>query len=119
MKRPAKKAQRAPGKRLLMVESAQESLAPSGEPGSDMQLLRRLVPFARPHAWLFVGALVTMPLAALAALVQPLMVKGAIEATLVSRSADALMMVVFAFAAAITVESVSYTHLTLPTKRIV
>ena len=107
MKRPAKKAQRAPGKRLLMVESAQESLAPSGEPGSDMQLLRRLVPFARPHAWLFVGALVTMPLAALAALVQPLMVKGAIEATLVSRSADALMVVVFAFAAAITVEFIT------------
>ncbi len=100
-------AARKRNQRLLMVESAQESLTPSSESGTDLQLLRKLVPFARPHAWLFVGALATMPLAALAALVQPLMVKGAIEATLVSRSSDALMTVVFAFTAAITVEFIT------------
>ncbi|MCA9576427.1 MAG: ABC transporter ATP-binding protein [Sandaracinaceae bacterium] len=86
-----------------MVASAQESLAPTGGEG-DVQLLRKLVPYARPHAVLFIAALVTMPLAALASLVQPLMVKGAIEATLVARSDDALQMVVLGFAAAITIE---------------
>lgn len=98
-----KKSPGVKGPRLLMVASAQESLAPTGEAG-DLQLLKRLVPYARPHVWLFVAALVTMPLAALASLVQPLMIKGAIEATLVSQSMDALMAVVFSFAAAITVE---------------
>ena len=43
---------------------------------------------------LFAAALLTMPLAALATLVQPLMIKGAIEATLVAQSADALMAVI-------------------------
>ena len=98
-----KKSTRVKGPRLLMVASAQESLAPTGEAG-DLQLLKKLVPYARPHVWLFVAALVTMPLAALASLVQPLMIKGAIEATLVSQSMDALMTVVVSFAAAITVE---------------
>ena len=50
-------AARKRNQRLLMVESAQESLTPSSESGTDLQLLRKLVPFARPHAWLFVGAL--------------------------------------------------------------
>ena len=54
------KTKRQPGPRLLMVDSAQESMAPKSEAG-DLQLLKKLVPYARPHLRLFVLALITMP----------------------------------------------------------
>lgn len=99
-----------------MSDKARESrrpvasqLAPPEEPPrtdaqADLTMLRRLIPYARPHALLFGAALITMPLAMGAALVQPLLIKAAIDAALVTESREALMSTVWLFALAITVE---------------
>ncbi|MBX3270025.1 MAG: ABC transporter ATP-binding protein [Sandaracinaceae bacterium] len=83
-------------------------LAPPEEvsepPPTDLGMLRRLVPYARPHVLLFGLALGMMPLAMAASLVQPLLIKDAIDSALVTRSADALTSTVWWFLAAITVE---------------
>ena len=91
---------------ILLVDAAQEALHPSEQP-SDLRLLARLGPFARPHVRLFVMAFLTMPVAALATLVQPQIVKRAIDVTLVDQSASALGLVIASFAGAIVVEFVA------------
>ncbi len=65
----------------------------------DWRLLQRMAPFARPHAKLLIAALLMMPLTSLASLLQPYLLKLAIDAALVERSADALLTVVGLFAA--------------------
>jgi ATP-binding cassette, subfamily B, multidrug efflux pump len=70
----------------------------------DLALLRRLGPFARPHAGLLIAMLALMPVATLGALLQPYLLKRAIDATLVERSGDVLLMVVGWFAGAIALE---------------
>lgn len=93
-------------------ETAPAQLAPPEEKvtapaGADFSMLRRLVPYARPHWLLFGGALGMMPVAMTAGLIQPLLIKGAIDAALVSHSRDALMTVVYLFAVAIVAEFVA------------
>lgn len=70
----------------------------------DLVLLRRLLPFARPSAWLFVATLLLVPVVTGASLVQPLLIRETIQASLVERSSMALGRVVMFFAIAITVE---------------
>jgi ATP-binding cassette, subfamily B, multidrug efflux pump len=70
----------------------------------DLALLRRLGPFAKPHMALLVVALVLLPASTLGALLQPFLLKKAIDATLISRSAEVLLTVVAWFAGAIVLE---------------
>ncbi len=74
---------------------------------TDLGMLRRLVPYARPHALLFGLAFGLMPVAMVASLVQPILIRDAIDSALVTRSTDALSMTVWLFLVAITVEFVA------------
>ena len=73
----------------------------------DVALLRRLWPFAAPHKLLFAVTLLFVPVVAGASLLQPLLLREAINAALVERSASALGRVVTFFAIAIGVEFVA------------
>ena len=64
----------------------------------DWKLLQRLTPFMRKHRALLGAALLMMPLTSLATLLQPYLLKLAIDATLIERSADALLTIVGLFA---------------------
>lgn len=70
----------------------------------DLVLLRRLWPFARPYARLFILTLCLVPIVTAASLSQPLLMRATIQASLVERSSSALGRVVVLFAIAITVE---------------
>ncbi len=92
-------------------EKGRAQLAPPEEAvrhdmSADMSLLGRLLPFvAGRDAVLFVLSLaVLMPLAAAGSLVQPLLIKRAVDAALVTHSRDALAGTVWLFAIAIGVE---------------
>ncbi len=74
---------------------------------ADLTMLRRLIPYARPHWLLFAVALVTMPFAMAAALFQPLLIKQAIDSALITHSRDALTDTVWLFIVAITAEFVA------------
>jgi ATP-binding cassette subfamily B protein len=73
----------------------------------DWRLLKRMYPWVRPHALLLGGALLLMPVASLVSLAQPYLIKLAIDATLVERSAAALREVVVLFVAALLAEFVT------------
>ena len=92
------------GQRLL-VPGTQE--ATRGMSGLDGAMLRRLLPSLRPHGRLFAGAFVLMPLAAAAGLLQPYLLKEAIDATVLERSESGLMRVVAFYAVAIALEFVT------------
>ena len=70
----------------------------------DLALLRRLLPFVKPHKGLFGVAMVLMPLSSLTGLVQPLLLKKGIDAAVVERSGAALRQVVSFFALALAAE---------------
>ena len=72
----------------------------------DLALLRRLLPYAKPHKWLFVGAMVLMPLSSLMGLLQPYLLKRGIDAAVVEESAGELRKVVLFFALALAAEFV-------------
>ncbi|MEO0324672.1 MAG: ABC transporter ATP-binding protein [Myxococcota bacterium] len=92
------------GKRLLVPATQEQTRSAAG---LDLAMLRRLLPSLRPHLRLFVGALLLMPLAAAAGLLQPYLLKEAIDATVVERSETALMRVVTFYAVAIALEFVA------------
>ena len=69
-----------------LLINAHEEAAP--EERRDLALLARLAPFMKPYAWLFVGALTLMPVASIAGLLQPLLIKKAIDATIVRDHAE-------------------------------
>lgn len=73
----------------------------------DWRLLQRLFPFVKPHRLLLGTALLMMPLTSLASLLQPYLLKLAIDAALVDRSMDALLRVVGFFAATLVGEFLS------------
>ena len=73
----------------------------------DLALLRRLVPFMKPQRWLFLGAVVLMPLAAIAGLFQPLLVKEAVDGAVLEGEGLPIEQVVVLFAVAIAVEFVT------------
>ena len=72
----------------------------------DLTLLQRLLPYAKPHKWLFVGAMVLMPLSSLMGLLQPYLLKRGIDAAVVEESAGELRKVVLFFALALAAEFV-------------
>lgn len=100
---PAVHPERAPQSPLMAEAYYDEPTAR----GYDLALLRRLGPFVRPHALLFGVALVMLPVAAGASLVQPYLLKLAVDAALVERSSEALGRVVTFFALAIAFEFVA------------
>jgi len=77
------------------------------EDDQDMRLLGRLLPFLKPHAMLLTFAFLLLPLTAVASLVQPYLVKLAIDAALVERSTSALLTVVIYFAISLVGEFVT------------
>jgi ATP-binding cassette subfamily B protein len=79
----------------------------AGERTYDAALLRRLLPFARPSVWLFVAAGLLVPLTSLAGLVQPLLLRAAVNAVIVDRSAEQLAHVAGLFGIAIAFEFVT------------
>jgi ATP-binding cassette subfamily B protein len=72
----------------------------------DVSLLRRLLPFVKPHAGLFTASLLLMPLAAIGGLLQPYLLKRAIDAMLADDAAG-LRFVVIAFAGVLAFEFVT------------
>jgi ATP-binding cassette subfamily B protein len=72
----------------------------------DVSLLRRLLPFVKPHAGLFTASLLLMPLAAIGGLLQPYLLKRAIDAMLADDAAG-LRAVVIAFAGVLAFEFVT------------
>ncbi len=75
--------------------------------GTDWGLFRRMLPFAKRHKLLFGLALLFMPVASLASVAQPYLVKMAIDAALVEESAGALQSVVWMYAAVVVCEFVA------------
>lgn len=88
-----------------LLDPARREGAP--EPTYDTWLLRRLLPFLRPHSVLLVGSLALMPVSAALGLVQPYLVKRAIDAMIVTRDGAALLDVVGYFAIALVAEFVA------------
>ena len=76
---------RAPKNGFLLVDAQREVAA---DDAVDTELVRRLLPYVKPHARLFVVAFLLMPVAAFAGLVQPMLVKRAVDAVVVDKSAE-------------------------------
>jgi ATP-binding cassette subfamily B multidrug efflux pump len=81
--------------------------AGSDERTYDLALLRRLIPYGLPHKALFVVALLFIPLSTGAGLIQPLLIRGAIDAAIIEHSADALARVATYFGIAVAVDFVA------------
>jgi ATP-binding cassette subfamily B multidrug efflux pump len=73
----------------------------------DLKLLARLLPWARPHALLFAITFLLVPVTALAGLVQPLLIRSAIDAAILERSAAVLAQVTAWFAVAVLIDFVA------------
>lgn len=89
--------------RARLLTSAQ---AEQAERHYDLALLKRLLPYAKPHKWLFIAAMILMPLSSLMGLVQPYLLKRGIDSVVVEKSEGALMQVVYLFAGALAAEFV-------------
>jgi len=87
----------------LLVEANAEQVSDGTR---DVSLLRRLLPFVKPHAGLFTASLLLMPLAAIGGLLQPYLLKRAIDAMLADDAAG-LRAVVIAFAGVLAFEFVT------------
>ncbi len=87
----------------LLVEANAEQVS---DVARDVSLLRRLLPFVKPHAGLFTASLLLMPLAAIGGLLQPYLLKRAIDAMLADDAAG-LRAVVIAFAGVLAFEFVT------------
>lgn len=72
--------------------------------GTDWGLFRRMLPFARRHVGLFSVALILMPIASLASVAQPYLVKKAIDAALVDESQAELFTVIWLYGAVLVCE---------------
>ena len=68
---------------------------------TDLALLRRLWPYLKPDAWAFGVALMLTPLAALLSLVQPYVLKRAIDDHVVPGISEGLMTVALIYLAAV------------------
>ena len=96
---------RPPNKPLLLVDAMRED--PSEAPRYDMALLKQLYPYVRKEGALVLASMLLMPLAAAAALMQPKLMKDAIDAALLTGSQGQLMTVVQLFGAAVLVEFIA------------
>ena len=93
------------GSHTERVRSPLES--PAGDRHQDLALLGRLWPFARRHALFFALSLGLVPVTALAGLVQPVLIREAIDAAIVDRSAARLGEVTLFFGAAVLADFVA------------
>jgi ATP-binding cassette subfamily B multidrug efflux pump len=73
----------------------------------DWEMLRALLPFARPHWFLYLVAFGLMPLGALCAVVQPRLLQQAVDSVGPGRSADTLTLITLQFAAVIVLRFVA------------
>jgi len=73
----------------------------------DLRLLGRLLPYMRAHGRLFVAALFLIPITSLSQLYQPYLLKRAIDAAVVDRSATLLGQVVGVFSLIVLLEFVT------------
>lgn len=91
-----------------MQSARRARLAPPEEKGAgatpDLGLFVRLAPYAAPDAWAFALALLTVFVAAGASLVQPLLLRDAVNAVLVARDAAALVDVVWLYVLSIAID---------------
>ena len=71
------------------------------EAGNDWRLLPRIVPFLKPDLWKFLIALAVTPITAGLALVQPYLVKVAIDEHIVTGELEGLNLVTWAFLASV------------------
>ena len=85
----------------LLAAFHEEQQAP---PKLDTELLKRLLPYTRPHAALFIAALALMPVAAVASLFLPLLVKRAIDAAVAQQSSSILVTITGLFFLAVSIE---------------
>jgi ATP-binding cassette subfamily B protein len=92
-RRPATRAER------LLAEFHEEHA--TATPKLDRQMLRDLLPYARPHLGLYAVSLLLMPVGAVAMLLQPRLIEQAVNAVGVGLADDALREVVWQFAAVI------------------
>ncbi len=110
MNRPLSAPKTAPPKDdrqkpYLLVDALRED---AGDGATyDVSLLRRLFPYLRSQLPLVVASLVLMPIAAFASLVQPRLIKDAIDAAILGGDAAGLGSVVRMFALAVAVEFVT------------
>ncbi len=105
LRTPATEPPKAARKGFLIVDALREDA--SKEASYDTALLARLMPYLRPHATLIAASMVLMPVAALASLFQPRLIKSAIDAAILEGSVGALATVVQLFALAVAVEFVA------------
>src|SRR5690606_14958370 len=96
---------RRPGVRAREARIAPPEEAPSRDVETDLSLLKKLLPYARPPALLFLGALVMMPIASGATLFQPLLKKRALDSAL-GATTEPLLSVVGLYLLAIGIEFV-------------
>ncbi len=73
----------------------------------DLKLLSRLLPWARPHAFLFIISFLLVPISALSGLVQPLLIRQAINAAILVRSAEVLRGVTLYFGLAVFIDFIA------------
>lgn len=85
-----------------MVQAFHEEVV--GETHQELRLLLRLVPFVGPQMPTLIFALVMLPVTAAASLLQPYLLKEAIDAAVVDRSIDLLLDVVSMFALTVVAE---------------
>jgi ATP-binding cassette subfamily B protein len=100
--RPAAVPGARPEARIARVRPPLEAAAEERQ--YDLTLLARLLPYARPHLPLLLVALVLVPVTALASLVQPILIRDAIDAALMPHSISDLSRIAALFAVAIGVE---------------
>jgi ATP-binding cassette subfamily B multidrug efflux pump len=73
----------------------------------DWEMLRALLPYARPHWFLYMVAFGLMPLGALCAVVQPRLLQQAVDSVGPGRNADTLTLVTLEFGAVIVLRFVA------------
>jgi len=97
---PAPGARKERAARLLAAFHEEQQ----AQPVLDTELLKRLLPYTRPHATLFIAALALMPIAAVASLFLPLLVKRAIDAAVAHESSSILVGITGLFFLAVSIE---------------
>jgi ATP-binding cassette subfamily B protein len=83
----------------LLAQFHEESKVASQQ--VDWQMLRALLPYARPHLWLYLTAFGLMPVGALCVVVQPRLLQRAIDSVAPGKPTDTLTFVVLQFFAVI------------------
>lgn len=87
---------------------AELQLEPEEAPRHDLNLLRRVWPYLKPHTWLFGLALLLIPLTTSASLLQPYLIKETVDSVLLSPVPRAWSQLVGYYALAVLVQFVGF-----------